>query len=153
MPSPRPQRCLFALFFIHIFATRSAMRADLFYGDGLLFRVCILWKTSVEIFSSKFRYKWTWPSFWSFCFNKANFVSIYFFNFIIHDVKSLYTVKLHYITVVSLFFRSVQSLEQLISLFWPIYSFWLILRQASVEKRKIKLAFWLVKRNLPSSSL
>ena len=35
LPSPRPQWSLFSLSIIHIFATRSAMRADLFYWDGL----------------------------------------------------------------------------------------------------------------------
>ena len=35
LPSPRPQWSLFSLSLIHIFATGSAMRADLFYWDGL----------------------------------------------------------------------------------------------------------------------
>ena len=34
-PSPRPQWSLFSLFLVHIFATGSAARADLFYWDGL----------------------------------------------------------------------------------------------------------------------
>ena len=35
LPSPRLQWSVFSLSLIHIFATWSTMRADLFYGDGL----------------------------------------------------------------------------------------------------------------------
>ena len=35
LPPPRPQWSLFSLYLIHILATGSAMRGDLFYWDGL----------------------------------------------------------------------------------------------------------------------
>ena len=35
LPSPRPQWSLFSFSLIHIIATGSAVRADLFYWDGL----------------------------------------------------------------------------------------------------------------------
>ena len=35
LPSPHPEWCLFYLSLLHIFAARSAMRADLLYWDGL----------------------------------------------------------------------------------------------------------------------
>ena len=35
LPSPHPQWRLFSLALVHIFTARSAMRADLFYWDGL----------------------------------------------------------------------------------------------------------------------
>ena len=37
MPSPRPQCSLFSLSFIQIFPTWSAVMADLFYWDGLVY--------------------------------------------------------------------------------------------------------------------
>ena len=43
LPSLRPKWRLFSLFLIHIFATGSEVRADLFYWDGLLIYMYLVW--------------------------------------------------------------------------------------------------------------
>ena len=48
LPSPRPQRSLFSLSLIHIFAIGSALRADLFYWDGLHYDVSPKWVISLD---------------------------------------------------------------------------------------------------------